>query len=339
MKGKRIKWIDDMRGFCMLAIFWFHSEMYYFRHDCTPYGLYVGTALASFFAVSGFLMYKEGVETNVRERLYKVWRLLVVPYFAFCSVIVVGKSLLQHDVLSWSSLSSALFSLITGQASWFICALVVSQIMFVFAVRLSKGRDYLMLLFMLVLFLLANIIGNGGNASPFYNSRFNFWHVNEALLGCGLMIFGYLLHKNNNRLRKRPIVVFLLTAFLTFASKTFIIAEGVEVVFGPIITTNYPLFLADLLCSIVFLMFLFQLLPAVRGLGWIGRRSIVYYFACGGCPLVASKIARALFGNGSDSYFCFVGVFVLSVLLATVIAWIVYRFAPCLVSSKSKKSC
>ena len=56
--NKRIIWIDMLRGFCMLLILWFHTEMYYAGYDVTPYSYYVGDALAvfSFFQASCFIL-------------------------------------------------------------------------------------------------------------------------------------------------------------------------------------------------------------------------------------------------------------------------------------------
>ena len=37
----RIVWIDLLRGFCMMLILWFHTEVYYAGHTVIPYDLYV----------------------------------------------------------------------------------------------------------------------------------------------------------------------------------------------------------------------------------------------------------------------------------------------------------
>lgn len=52
---ERITWIDLLRGFSMMAILWFHTEVYYAGSDVIPYVLYVDNVLAVFFFISGYL--------------------------------------------------------------------------------------------------------------------------------------------------------------------------------------------------------------------------------------------------------------------------------------------
>ena len=69
----RIEWIDMLRGFSMMAILWFHTEVYYTDTIITPYAMYVGDVLAVFFFLSGYLMYSDKA-FNVRHKLYRILR-------------------------------------------------------------------------------------------------------------------------------------------------------------------------------------------------------------------------------------------------------------------------
>ena len=55
---KRIGWIDNMRGFCMLAILLDHTESYYLDYHIINQNLYLTDALVFFFILSGYLMYQ-----------------------------------------------------------------------------------------------------------------------------------------------------------------------------------------------------------------------------------------------------------------------------------------
>ena len=55
---KRIGWIDNLRGFCMLAILLDHTESYYLDYHIINQNLYLTDALVFFFILSGYLMYK-----------------------------------------------------------------------------------------------------------------------------------------------------------------------------------------------------------------------------------------------------------------------------------------
>ena len=52
-------WIDNLRGFCMLAILLDHTEIYYTGENVIDYNLYVANVLIVFFILSGYLMYRE----------------------------------------------------------------------------------------------------------------------------------------------------------------------------------------------------------------------------------------------------------------------------------------
>ena len=54
-KPARKQWIDMARGLCMMAILFFHTEMYYAGHDIIPYVVYVENALIIFFFLSGYI--------------------------------------------------------------------------------------------------------------------------------------------------------------------------------------------------------------------------------------------------------------------------------------------
>lgn len=55
---QRKVWIDNLRGFCMLAILLDHTEIYYTGENVIDYNLYVANVLIVFFILSGYLMYK-----------------------------------------------------------------------------------------------------------------------------------------------------------------------------------------------------------------------------------------------------------------------------------------
>ena len=60
-------WIDNLRGFCMLAILLDHTEIYYTGEDVIDYNLYVANVLIVFFILSGYLMYK--ATFNIKHKL------------------------------------------------------------------------------------------------------------------------------------------------------------------------------------------------------------------------------------------------------------------------------
>lgn len=51
--SKRKHWVDVVRGICMTAILYDHTDIYYSDSNVLPYELYVPNALTAFFVLSG----------------------------------------------------------------------------------------------------------------------------------------------------------------------------------------------------------------------------------------------------------------------------------------------
>lgn len=320
MANGRIIWVDMLKGFCILAILWFHTEMYYSGADIIPYSFYVGDVLATFFFLSGYTSYRES-PLEVRKMLYGIFRWLLVPYFVFAVLLSLPKALVHH---SFDGLGAIATNILTGQASWFISALVVARLLFVVVMYGFRSSPLALSVSAMIALLLAAVVGNRNSPLCY---EFDLWYVNEGLLGFFFMAVGWFFHRNESWMKKHLLCLRGLAhiACLFLCSKYVLVHTDTQAVFGPIITSCFPLFTFDLIVSTFLLCGLFMLTPKVSFLIWIGRRSIVYYFVCGGCPLIASKVMGYV-GFGYSSYLQIPIVFLLACLLATALAWIVYRY-------------
>lgn len=149
-------WIDLVRGFCMLAILLFHTEIYYTGSEIIPYNFYVQNSLTAFFFVSGYLFCsKDGF--SLRAKVVSVARGLLVPYFIFTFPICIAKPLVNGGGLDMAAI---LTDELTGHASWFIAALIVADILFAAIVRISRGRQALMAALSLLSLLMCCLFGN-----------------------------------------------------------------------------------------------------------------------------------------------------------------------------------
>ena len=315
----------------MIAILWFHTEMYYAGTDVTPYACYVGNVLAVFFFLSGYLFYSER-PFSARHKLTSLVRHLVIPYFLFMLLMVVPKSM-AHGQLE--ELSSQVIQIFTGEASWFVAALIMSQLLFIPLLLMTKGRSAYLCLSSLVSLLLAALFGN--SLSPYYNI-YNYWHVNEALLGVFLMSLGFLYHKHENALMwlEKPVFVLLL-ALSVAACKAIILTHDVQLVLGPIIVSHFPLFIIDQLLGIALLTSLFKHLPSIPFMQWTGSHSLVYYFICGGVPLsIGALLHRVGFTN--QDYLHILLAFILVYFVSSVIVFLVYKYLPFMVGYKREST-
>lgn len=326
---KRIAWIDQLRGFSMMAILWFHTEMYYAGKDIIPYSFYVGDVLAVFFFISGYLFY-DNKPFDAKRKVQRVFRGLIVPYFIFTTIITILKAIAYKET---DNISAMLTTILTGEASWFVTALIVSELLFTAILSFTQCRKKSILAFALFSLLLTAILSN--SYSPYHNP-FNYWHINEAFLGCFLMGLGYLYHSKEaiihqfNKTYSLP-VVFLSIIIL----KIIIWKEGFQMILGPVMAENFMLFILDLLLSIVLLIGIFKRLPNINIIGWTGSHSLVYYFICGGVPVIISKLFEH-FGCYYQHHYNMILPFILVYILSTMITYMIYRWLPFLIGASSK---
>ena len=318
---KRIAWIDLLRGFCMMCILWFHTEMHFCGHEITPYSLYVGNVLAVFFFLSGYLFYSQK-PVNIRYKLYRILRSLVIPYFIFSTLMALPKAFIHHESIDIISIAQ---EILLGKASWFVPALIVAELLFIAILCIPKRRNMFIIILSILMLLLSFLIGNRFNPSPLIYS-YNIWHINEALLGCSFMAFGYMYHHIENIINtKRNIYMMILLLIAVMIVKYMVLTTCTDMVFGPIIVSNYPLFIIDLILTTILLVNIFQFLPNCKIIQWTGSHCLVYYFICGAIPLLTSKLLHTI-GVYSNNYIMILMVFLLVYLIATMITWIIYKY-------------
>ena len=185
----------------MVAILLFHTEMYYAGYDIIPYSFYVENALAMFFFLSGYLFYKDNgtihpkqkIKDNgtihPKQKIFSIAVNLIIPYFIFTTLIALPKALAHGEEINILTLAS---EILLGEASWFIAALIVADIIFSLLLWITRGRHIILTPIIIILTALAFAIGNMENAN--YNT-YNFWHINEALLALLFLYLGYTYHQ------------------------------------------------------------------------------------------------------------------------------------------------
>ena len=92
---QRKVWIDNLRGFCMLAILLDHTEIYYTGENVIDYNLYVANVLIVFFILSGYLMYK--ATFNIKHKLHSIFRTLFIPYIIFTTAMYIPKNIIHSN--------------------------------------------------------------------------------------------------------------------------------------------------------------------------------------------------------------------------------------------------
>lgn len=319
--SQRLAWIDLLRGFSMIAILWFHTEVYFTGQPMTPYEMYVGDVLAAFFFLSGYLMY--GRTLDIKRRINSIFSRFLVPYFVFTTIIAVSKTILVHDNTSWKDI---IISIISGHASWFIAALILSQLLFMLFLWITNEKMLWLSIIAVCCLILSYFVGNAFEPYPIYYAQ-NLWHLNEALLACFILFTGYLYRKYETRFNNISILLSLLIVFILI--KIFIIHINAQLILGPIIVSNYSLFIADLLCGVLLMAGIFKQLPSVRLIEWTGSHSLVYYFICGAVPFMVSRLFHKT-TLPIQSYLSVLVVFCVVYIVSTLLTKVIYMLWPTL---------
>lgn len=135
--NERKNWIDCLRGICMLAIMLFHTEVYYTGANIINCNIYVTDALYLFFFISGYLMYKGGIDYSLSKKVSSICRTLIMPYFIFTTAMALPKAIAHGNSIDLQDIA---WNIITGQASWFVAALAIAELAFASFIRLCRSN-------------------------------------------------------------------------------------------------------------------------------------------------------------------------------------------------------
>lgn len=321
---QRKQWIDCLRGLCMAAILLNHTEMYYAGTNLINYNLYVTDALCIFFFISGYLIFKERCDVSLRHKLASVLRTLVMPYFIFTTLMALPKAMAHGNAMDLLTLAKGV---VMGQASWFVAALAVAELVFVGFLRLLKANLWAMAVVCGATFGMSMVMEAVGHGY--------FWQTDCALQVMPLLLLGYVYHKYETRLTPNSLAI-ALPAIALVGIKCYVAVGDVPLVMRYIDHANWLTFLVNAMVSPLFMCALFKRLPAgrMRLLCWTGRHTIVYYFICGGVPLMVGKLFCRLWGDYNGNYAFMVAAFCVVYAVATGITYLVYRFVPCITDAR-----
>ena len=318
MNGSRIIWIDDLRGVSILSILYFHTEMYYVGHMLVDYNLYVVNVLALFYFLSGYTILPLNRKPfSWRHKLQSILRRLVWPYFFFTILLALPKAYANS-----LPLGEVLLCIVMGNGSWFVTSLVMAEVVFV--LLLTLRRRWVIGVAAVAALVVAWLL-TGSRFSEYYN----YWNVHNAMIGFWFLCLGWLFRQCERRLSWlfTP-AAFMLLLLLVVGVKLLVIHYGVTLIIEPVYVSSYPVFIIDTALFILMLLSLIRQVPHVRLLSWFGKRSLVVYFFCGAIPFGVSLLMTRVGMPYNGRYLPVFLVFVLVVVVAAVVSWAIYRYAP-----------
>jgi len=322
----RKTWIDNLRGFCIMAILLDYTELYYTGINIIDYNAYVVNALVLFFVLSGYLMYKQN-HFSFKQKVCSIQRTLIVPYFIFTTLIAILKTSFHTNNLN---IQEAFIGIITGQASWFVAALIVAELLFSLAIWIGKGKNTWLFSVGAVGFCISIYLST--KPQPY------IWQIDNAMQALLFLCMGYAYHKYESYfkcLAKLSNIVILFV--LLIVTKLYEHQYHINMLIWNIHINNYPVFLFDITICCLLMITLFKLMPSLNWLAWTGRHSLVYYFLCGGIPMSITTLLNRMGFIYQGNYIYIVVAFTLVYVVSTLITYVIYQYFPIITGHKYEK--
>ena len=298
----------------MMLILVFHTEVYYKEYDVTPYYIYVTNAIILFYFISGYLFYRPE-SFNLKKKLNAITRSLLFPYFIFTSLIAVPKLLVRQEAIN---LQEIVINIITGRASWFIAALIVGELFFALLLTKTRGKITWLLTDAIACLIIYYVI-------PF--NQHNYWQWQDALLAVTFLSAGYIYHQYDNHFNtiNKPLysLIFLLILIIIKVYE-----YHVNLPMRNIAIENVPLFLADCIVWLMLVISIIRYIPRCKMIEWTGRHCIIYYFLCGGCPLIISIFFNKIGLPYNNYLYRYLLALIAVYLLATTLTYLIYKYIP-----------
>ena len=298
----------------MMLILVFHTEVYYKEYDVTPYYIYVTNAIILFYFISGYLFYRPE-SFNLKKKLNAITRSLLFPYFIFTSLIAVPKLLVRQEAIN---LQEIVINIITGRASWFIAALIVGELFFALLLTKTRGKITWLLTDAIACLIIYYVI-------PF--NQHYYWQWQDALLAVTFLSAGYIYHQYDNHFNtiNKPLysLIFLLILIIIKVYE-----YHVDLPMRNIAIENVPLFLADCIVWLMLVISIIRYIPRCKMIEWTGRHCIIYYFLCGGCPLIISIFFNKIGLPYNNYLYRYLLALIAVYLLATTLTYLIYKYIP-----------
>lgn len=312
MDNKRIAWIDNLRGLCMVFVCFHHSG------DCPVWFVkfYVPIFLTSFFFVSGFLFHNPSRTFSVKQKFMNIATTLVLPYVIYCSCCIC-LSLVTKGI---DGLMEQIYLSLYGIKSWFISALILCQMFCLMVFIIKKDRRQWALLFTSLLSLILYF----GLPPGEY-----FWNFRNALLayfflGCGVMakkrnLIHYLLE--NKRLGMTALWAYVI--FIIIDIKYDLLKGCFNGTFS-----SYPVFFLENVVGIPAIIYICSRITRYnRLLLFIGANSLLYYYLPTLTNIVTDYVL-AIVHLSNTSFPMLILIVMFKCLLMIIPVWFINKYIP-----------
>ena len=317
---ERLHWIDFARGLCMVAIVFYHTESYYIDvYHVFQYN-WISNFLKAFFFLSGYLLFKKEQQYDSAFLIYKlnrIFKTLIIPYFVFTLILTVPKCY-AHGL----DIGETLINIVTGQASWFITTLILTELCFISILYCCSRYKVLILLLISVLGLIA---------APYVDSMTNYnpWCFKQALAAFIFLFLGYIYHQYEQRfVFLKPLYILILSLVLIIILKVMVEKYHIMLSIYPVNISNMLFFLIDGIVGIALIISASKMISHNKLIEYTGKLSIIIYFLNGGVSVITSRIMNHIGFSYDEQYYRVLIMFIINYCIVLLVAHIIYQYLP-----------
>lgn len=319
----RKTWIDIGKGISMVIVILFHAENKLGNNtEIIPY--IIPPTMNFFFFLSGYL-YSKSDKIEIKKKANQLFRRILIPYIIFTTIIFIPKMISRDEDVSFLSYFNSVF---LGQASWFVMALLVGQLLMI---PISYMKKSYMILSGVLCYITYVILTKYIEFQPF--------QFMEGLRSIIFLVLGYILSKNqiiekkyfsNSILALSTIVfvgVFLLTINITATHNAY--------------TINHINTLIASFCGLCIFTRISKFIDGAnvkslnRPLEYTGVNSLIFYFLNGGLLTILVVINNKLL-NFSPTYLFVISTTVIATIILAIISKFIVLYVPFIVGQRKR---
>lgn len=312
MAGRRIVWLDVLKGICMLCTMIGHFP--FFPDNVAT--CYAPFFLSAFLFASGYTFH---LENSFISFLYKKVRTILLPWFWMGMLTIVSRLILSFNVHG-GGISSQLMDFFLqirgkGDEGWFFVCLFGSEIVFYLIVLLARRTNRIALVsFIVSLISVAFSLLTNDMRLP--------WHIQMWGSSCFFLSMGYLIHQHE----KESTIKIMNEKYLPLSICLYIICFAFDryCIGGNAITFYYygNSILMYYLLSIISVWMIILFAKSVKPCKWlvfVGKNTLLYYGLHGKVGSAFTFIVRKTIGdNLSDITSIVVGIIGLLFIVLTL---------------------
>lgn len=284
MNKKRIEWIDNMRGICMILVILHHSgapEEY--QKFLSPF------FLSGFFFISGYLFDNPNKDFDWKLKLIRIFETLVIPYFIYWAIsyfLIAGYTVVWKNGI-YDIFIPFLKDLLMGKKLWFMSALIVSEIVLVPILPLIRKNS------IAIAITAFSFIGLWYFTPLSKYGMFYPWYINNACIAIYFMICGILFRKTNILEQDKLLCCAAVVYIVLFVADIYF--NITVIMFATNYFNNILIFIVYAIAGILGLVYLCRrYLSGKNVLGYYGKNSLLIYFFCNQVIILCFKITSTI---------------------------------------------